>query len=176
MIKWFAALLLAGWLCLPAAFGQAGIFVKKGGKAARTKAAIQRARKQQLDRLSAMSPDERERALSRLPKERREEIERRLDLYRNMTPDQRERATRQAAAMTPEQRRAVRNQVQRMAALPQDRRPAVRREVARLREMTPEDRKSHLSNEQFRTRFNNEEQKLIEDISETLPPPPVPGP
>lgn len=167
-----AALLLSVALFASPAFGQAGIAVKRGAKAARTKAAVQRARKQQIDRLAAMSPEDRKRALAQLPPARREEAERRLERYRNMTPEQRQRAVAQASSLTPTQRRAMRDGVERMNRLPEERRPLVRQEVARLRRMTPEERKERLSSTQVKEKFKGDEQKLLEDISENLPPPP----
>ncbi len=167
-----AVWLLSAALFVSPAFGQAGVIVKKGAKAARTKAAVQRARKQQVDRLSAMSPQDRDRALAQLPPARRREMERRLEQYRNMTPEERKRIVDQAAALTPAQRRAMRDGVERMNRLPEERRPLVRQEVARLRRMTPEERKERLASAQVKEKFKGDEQKLLADLSESLPPPP----
>ncbi len=132
MVKSLAASALwAALLVTHPAFGQAGVIVKKGAKAARTKAAVQRARKQQVDRLSAMSPEERDRALSQLPPARRRIVERQLEQYKNMTPEERDRAMKQVAVLTPAQRRAMRDGLERMNRLPDERRPVVRQEVAR---------------------------------------------
>ena len=48
-----------------------------------------------LDRLERMSPEERQRALEKLPPERRQRIEERLRRYESLTPEERERIRRQ---------------------------------------------------------------------------------
>jgi hypothetical protein len=171
MYRSIAVLSFCALLSVNPAWSQAGLIVKKGAKGVRPKSGAQKAKKQQVDRFSAMSAEERQKALSRLPPRRRQEIERRLEQYRSMPPEERERLMREAAVITPAQRRAMREGIERMGRLPDERRPVVRQEVARLRRMSAEERKARLVSEPFKNGFNSEERKLIEDISENLPGP-----
>src|SRR5215467_11793844 len=78
-----------------------------------------------LERFSRMTPDERQRALDRLPPERREKIEQQLRQYNSMSPVER-RQLEAFRDLPPERQETVRRIYRRMNNLPEDRRTAVR--------------------------------------------------
>jgi len=99
-----------------------------------------------LDRFSKMSPQDREKALSKLPPQRRAVFEQRLARYEQMTP---------------EQRQEVRQRVEEMESLPKDRQNAVKQEIQRIRALPPPQRLKILSSEEFKQRFAPDEQRVV---------------
>ncbi len=99
-----------------------------------------------LDRFSKMSPQDREKALSKLPPQRRAAFEQRLEHYQKLTPEQQAR---------------VRQRVEEMESLPKDRQNAVRQEIQRITALPGPQRKRILSSEEFRQRFSPDEQRLV---------------
>jgi TolA-binding protein len=134
---------------------------KQGAKMARRAA--------ELDRFERMSPEQRQKALDRLPAERRQRVEQGLERYRAMNPENRERL-RNFERMPEQRREAVRQNFRRMQELPENRRPLVRRELQQLRRMSDEERNARMQSEGFRKRFDANEQGLIRDTVANLPP------
>ena len=121
-----------------------------------------------IERLNSMTPEQRKRALDRLPPERRERVQRRLDNYNALSPEAKERLRdqyREFQKLPVEQQDAIRRSFRRLTELPQDRRPMVRREVVRLRQLTPEERASNMDNDHFRSRFSESERQIIRDLA-----------
>ena len=128
-----------------------------------------------LERLSAMSPEERQKALDRLPPGRRAQVEERLERLNKMPPGARERLRAQYEEfekLSPEKKEAVRRAFRDLNQLPQDRRQPVRREVVRLRNMLPEQRAARVDSEQFKSLYSDSERQLIRDLTEAVPPAP----
>jgi hypothetical protein len=100
----------------------------------------------QLQRFQQMSPQERERALSKLPPERRARIEQQLERYEKLTPAQKEFVNQRLAMLQ---------------SLPPRRQAAVRQELQRLRGLPPGQRRAALNSEDERDRFSPDEMKLI---------------
>src|SRR5215470_17271830 len=118
---------------------------------------------QALDQFAKMSPAEREKVLSKLPPERREQIERNLKQYNSLTPEQRENLRAQYdnfQRLSPEQKQAARRALQQMNEFTPERRVAVRREVARLRQMPEEDRKARLGSAEYRDAYSADERRV----------------
>jgi hypothetical protein len=128
-------------------------------------------RSAELDRLEQMSPEERQKALDRLPPERRQRVEEGLERYRAMNPENRERL-RNFERMPEEQRDAIRQSFRRMQDLPLGRRAMVRRELQQLRGMSDAERETRMQSESFRRRFDANEQGLIRDTVANMPPEP----
>jgi hypothetical protein len=124
----------------------------------------------EFERLDRMSPEQRRKALDRLPVERRQRIEEGLAQYRNMNPENRERL-RNFQKLPEEQRDSIRQNFRRMQELPQERRVLVRRELQQLRSLTPEERETRFQSEGFKKRFDTNEQSLIRDTIVNLPQP-----
>jgi hypothetical protein len=120
-----------------------------------------------------MSPEQRDRMLSKLPPERKATVERRLERYNNLPPDAKKRLSDeydQFQKLAPEKQEAVRKMFREFNELPQDRRPQVRRELNQLRRMSAEDRQARLSSEEFRNNFDSNERRLLETLSDALVP------
>jgi hypothetical protein len=85
-----------------------------------------------VERLLQMSPEDRERALSRLTPERRQQVEQRLDRLQQLSPEQRQRLQDVYPAFS--NLRPARQQ-------------AVRQEIQQLRQMRPVERKDRLNSD-----------------------------
>lgn len=125
-----------------------------------------------LERLNRMTPEERQRALDRLPPERRARVQERLDRLNAMPPAARERLREQYdefQKLPPEKQETVRRAFRDLNQLPEDRRPALRREIVRLRNMPAERRAFRMESERFRSLYSESERQLIRDLSEAAP-------
>ena len=124
-----------------------------------------------LERWLHMTPEERQRALEKLPPQRRERIEQQLRRYQAMSPEERERVRARMEAwekLPPEAREQRRELFRRFVSLPENRRPLVRRELNYLRNLPEAERSARLSSEAFRNRYSADEQRLLRDLSDSL--------
>jgi hypothetical protein len=103
----------------------------------------------QIERLQKMTPEERERALSNLPPDRRKQVQHQLDRL-----DQ----------LTPEQRQQLDERFEKLQSFPPSRQRAVRDEVTSLRKMSFSERQARLHSEEFNMQFAPEEQELIRGV------------
>jgi len=110
----------------------------------------------ELQRFLGMPPEEREKALAKLPPQRRAQFEQQLQRFENMPPAQRERQLRR---------------LEEFQNLPQARRPVVRQEIEDLRALPPAVRKDRLNGEEFKQSFSPEEQKYIREAFPGIAPP-----
>jgi hypothetical protein len=123
-------------------------------------------------RLMQMTPEQRERALEKLPPERQAQIRQRLDRLDNLPPQQRQRMIQQyqqLASLPPEKQVQVRRQIQAFNQLPSDRKAEVGAELQKLRRMPESDRQARLAGEDFKNRFSPAEQRILADVSENMP-------
>jgi hypothetical protein len=123
-----------------------------------------------LVRLYRATPEERERALEKLPPTMQERIRAELDRFDHMPPEQQQVIVSRAqkmASLPPEKRRAVTQSWQDFQRLPEDRRREVAMVIRRLQVATEEQRNTFL-NGAFLTDFSAEEQKMILDLSEVM--------
>ncbi|MGA3185690.1 MAG: DUF3106 domain-containing protein [Bryobacteraceae bacterium] len=115
------------------------------------KAAVKRLNEnpaKELDRFTNMSPEAREKELSKLPPQRRAAFEQRLARYQQMTPEQQEK---------------FKEKLEIMRKLPKDRQNAVRQQIEQLRAMPFAERKRALNSEEFKQSFSPDEQKLVRE-------------
>lgn len=125
------------------------------------------------EKFDRMSPAQRERMLKRLPPERKAALEERLKRFNNLPPDAKQRLREefdQFQRLEPEKQETVRKTYRAFNQLPQERRPEVRREFQRLRRMPASEREARLSSDEFRNRFNSDEQSMLETLSSLLGP------
>ncbi len=115
----------------------------------------------ELDRFTKMSPQQREKELSKLPPQRRANFEQRLAHYESLTPEQQEK---------------FKLNVEMMQSLPKDRQNAVKNEIQRLQALPPAQRRKILMSEEFRQRFSPDEEKLVRDRFPNMPKPDQPPP
>jgi len=127
-----------------------------------------------VQQLMRMTPEERERALEKLPPQRQALIRERLQKFDSLPKAEQERRLRLGeifASLPLEKQDLVRRQIQAFNQLPDDRRRLVGSAFQRLRRMPEERRQAAIGSEQFRNRFTPAELQMITDLSENLPPP-----
>lgn len=100
----------------------------------------------QLERFESMTPEQREKALSKLPPERRAQVEQRLNRLEQLTPQQRQQ---------------LQQRLQDFQKLSPERQRAVRDEIQNLRGMPPRLRLRRLNSPEFEQEFSPEEQRLL---------------
>jgi hypothetical protein len=125
-------------------------------------------------RLYQMSPEERERALEKVPAARQEAIRKQLEYFDSLPKEQQQimiGRTERFANLAPEKRRAFMQQMQAVNRLPKERKQMVGQLLRRMQSMSDQQRADILNSPQFRDRFTPEEQKMIADLSEVLLPP-----
>lgn len=179
--------LLAGTIAVPAAVGQRA--ARGGGGEARPapapRAQPQQARRngqsaparqpdnhpgeQVFDKVMRMSPEEREKALSKLPPARRAQIEQRIRNFQNLPPAAQERRLDRLERLNslPLQRQnQVRKSMKDLQQLPEDRKAAINRELRQMAPMSDEERRSHMNTEEFRNRYSPSEQQMMSNLAQ----------
>ncbi len=142
---------------------------KAAGKGAKAKIAMKNGKAQPVERLRAMSSAERRVALSKMPAERRQRMEARLEQYDRMTEKQKKNVERFQQMPAPQQQQ-VRRVYQRFNQLPVERRVTLRQEVNKITPMSEEARKSYLSSDAFRNKYNDQEQQMIHQLADSFSP------
>ncbi len=125
-----------------------------------------------LERLERMSPEQREKVLSRLPPERRRRIEERLRWYDSLPPEERERLAwryERFRQLPPERQQEVRQFFRRFGTLPPERRLALRQEARRLRFLPGPARQARINSPAFQNRYSPEERDMLRTILELAP-------
>lgn len=160
----------------------AGSFAQKGAGKAKKAPAQPRAagqgkngqpKRNIVDRFNRMPPEERNKALAKLPPERRDRIEQQLGQYKNLSPDER-RQLRSRYQMfnqlPPEKQNRARKLFQQFGQLPEERQKPLREEFASLRGMSEPDRRARINSEEFRKKYSGREQKFLNELSGVLSP------
>ena len=128
-----------------------------------------------VQQLIQMTPEQRERALEKLPPQRQAQIRQRLQQFDSLPKQQQERRLaqlRELASLPPETQALVRRQMQAFNQLPDDRKQVVGPEMQRLRRMSESERQARIGSEGFQNRFSPAEQQMLSDISGNMPLPP----
>ena len=124
-----------------------------------------------MERLSRMTPGERDRLFSKLPAERRSLLEDRLDKYNKMPSEAKQRLREEFNSfqqLPADKQEEVRKLYKQFSDLPDDRRPVLRRELYRLRGL-PEDRRAkRMASERFRSDYSDSERTLLAGLVEIL--------
>jgi hypothetical protein len=124
-------------------------------------------------RLYRATPTERERALEKLPLRQQERIRRNLQWFDNLAKQDQAVVLKRAEryeSMSREARQAFNQRFRDLAQLSPDRRQAVGAALRRLQTASDDERAKILASPQFRSRFSEEEVKLISDLSQVIPP------
>jgi len=103
----------------------------------------------QIEQLQKMTPEEREKALAKLPPDRRVQVEKQLNRL-----DQ----------LTPEQRQQLDQRFEKLQSFPPARQRAVRQEMQSLRGLSFSERQTRLHSDEFKQEFSSEEQELIRGV------------
>jgi Protein of unknown function (DUF3106) len=125
-----------------------------------------------VQQLMRMSPEERERALEKLPPQRQAQIRQRLEQFDSLPRQEQERQLqlgRTFANLAPDKQDLVRRQIRAVNQLPEDRQRMVRAAFQQLRRLPENERQARLASEGFRNRFTPAEQQMLDDLSGNLP-------
>ena len=120
-----------------------------------------------VDRFNRMTPEQRQKALDRLPPERRQKLEQRLDQYNHLTPEMRSRL-RAFDQLPPEKQNQARRLFRQFGELPPERQAPLRKEFENLRGMSDADRRARMNSDEFRSTYNSHEQRMLGDLSGML--------
>ncbi len=124
-----------------------------------------------LEKLRKMTPEQREKALSKLPADRQEAMRKRLEFYESLTPEQRRWLNEQYQLfrqLPPERQEEMRRLYRRFNAIPEDRKTALQREFYLLRRLSEAQRKARLDSKEFRARFSPQERRLLADMADVV--------
>lgn len=125
-----------------------------------------------LMRLLQMSPDEREAALSRLPPDRRKQIEEKLENFSKRPAEQQARVLDQQKRLTalpPERQAVARQALTEYQAIDGPRKVVIAAQLARLNAMTPEQRAVLMNRPAFRGRFSDTEIQMMNNLIGIVP-------
>jgi uncharacterized coiled-coil protein SlyX len=118
-----------------------------------------------VQRLMSLTPDERKKALLKLPPERRKQLEERLRQYEKLSAAQKDKIH----ALSPEQQAHLRRLYQRFNNFPPERQEALRSEVQKMQGLTDVDRRARMNSDEFRNRYNQREQSLLGELAKAVP-------
>jgi predicted Fe-S protein YdhL (DUF1289 family) len=124
-----------------------------------------------VDKWNRMSPEERQKLLSKLPPDRRKKFEDQLNQYQNMTPEQRQDMRSRLQMfnqLPPEKQTQARRVWGQYGKLPADRQPLLRNEFENLRSMPEAERNARVNSDEFRSKYNAGEQNILRDFSGLL--------
>ena len=124
-----------------------------------------------MERLSRMTPVERDRLFSKLPSERRSLLEDRLDKYNKMPSEAKQRLREEFNSfqqLPAEKQDEVRKLYKQFSELPEDRRPVLRREIHKLRGLPAERRAQRMASDRFRSEYSESERTLLAALVDIL--------
>ncbi len=127
-----------------------------------------KARTTQVEKFSHMSPQERKRAIEKLPPERQKQIERNVERYNQLSDEEKEKLRSRLEhfnSLSAEDQRRTRQLSREVTEMPEARRAEVRREMARLRRMNEEQRKKRLASGQYKDKYSTDEKRVIEELT-----------
>jgi len=126
-----------------------------------------------IDKFMQMSPEERRKALNRLPPEQRKRLQERLQKFNNLPPERQEELKNlynRLNQLPAERQQAVRRSLNQFARQPADRKQAIRRELRSMSSLSSEEREARMASQEFQGDFSDKEQKIVRGMSELLPP------
>lgn len=116
-----------------------------------------------------MSPEEREKALQKLPADRQEKVRQQLQRYDQMPPERKAQLQR-LWQLPPDKQQKVRSSMRDFSELPQDRREAMRQQLRTMGTMSSDQRKDYLNSPEFKQQYSPDEREIMKNMSEILPP------
>ncbi len=119
-------------------------------------------------RFMSMNPQQREKALSKLPPEQQKRIRDRIDAFKQLPKEEQQKQLADLERfnqLPPAQKQTIRKDFQQFHSLPPDRKQAVYRELNHVGKMTDEQRTQYFQSEQFHNRFSPEEQEMVQNLS-----------
>lgn len=125
-----------------------------------------------VQRLLLATPEERERALEKLPPQQQARIRQGLARFDRLPEGEKTRLLQQLQAfrsLPPDKQMVVSRQIQTFNSLPQDRLRPMRRELKYLLQLPEGEREARLNSEGFKQNYSPTEQQVLSDLSRSLP-------
>ena len=125
-----------------------------------------------IDELETMSPEQRRKALDRLPAAQRNKLQERLQKFNELPAEQQQslRSLYNRLHQLPAERQAaVRKAVNRFSQQSPERQQAVRDELQSMANLSEQERQARLGSSAFRKEFNRKEQGIVRDMAPLLP-------
>jgi hypothetical protein len=125
-------------------------------------------------RLFRATPEQRERALEKLPWRMQEQFRRQLERFDAMPRSQQQVLIRRAerfAALSPEQKTAFSDHMAALGQLSEERRREIGMAIRRLQPLSEEERARIVASDAFKNRFSPDEQKIVIGLSDVMNPP-----
>ena len=125
-----------------------------------------------VERLANMSPEQRKKALQKLPPDRRKKLEERLNQYDRLTPSQKAKLYGQYEnfkELPAEHQAHLRRLFQRFNNFPPERQDALRAEVQKMQTLSDPDRRARMNSDEFRNRYDQRERALLAELAKTVP-------
>jgi hypothetical protein len=126
-----------------------------------------------VDRWNAMTPEQRDRALQKLPPDRQQKIRDQIARFNSLPEKEQQRLRdryRRLQQLPPEKQEAVRRELRQFNETPPERRRVLAREMRQLRGMSEDEQRTRVKSDEFRTRYTPEEQQMLQDLSDYLRP------
>lgn len=114
-----------------------------------------------------MSPEEQQKFLSKFPPDKRKQVEAQLNRFKNLPPEERSRP-QTFSQLPPEKQNQARRAWAQYGKLPKDRQPLLRNEFENLRTMPEAERNARINSDEFRNKYNANEQSILRDFSSVL--------
>ena len=125
-------------------------------------------------RLYRASPEERERALEKLPFRMQQQFRSRLERFDAMPKPQQQVLIRRAeryASLSQEQKATFLSFMEALRKLPQDRLREIGLAIRRMQPLSEDERQRLVASDAFRSRFSTDEQKIVTGLVEVMIPP-----
>ena len=120
-----------------------------------------------IDRWNRMSPEEQQKFLAKFPPDKRKQVEAQLNRFKNLPPEERSRP-QTFSQLPPEKQNQARRAWAQFGKLPKDRQPLLRDEFENLRTMPEAERNARINSDEFRNKYNANEQGILRDFSGVL--------
>jgi hypothetical protein len=120
-----------------------------------------------IDRWNRMSPEEQQKFLAKFPPDKRKQVEAQLNHYKTLPPEERSRP-QTFSQLPPEKQNQARRAWAQYGKLPKDRQPLLRDEFENLRTMPEAERNARINSDEFRNKYNANEQNILRDFSGVL--------
>ncbi len=127
--------------------------------------------KSTLERLSAMTPEQRRRVLDKLPPERQKVVIERLENYEKLPPAERQRLNDQYRVfrkLPPERQDEMRRLFRRFNNLPEDRKSIMQQDFQNLRGLPEPERRARMRSEEFRMKYTVPERRLLSEMADLV--------
>jgi hypothetical protein len=125
-----------------------------------------------IDEFERMSPEQRQRALNRLPPAQRTKLEERLQRFHQLPPEQQgalRNLYNRLHELPPNQQESVRKAINRFSDQAPNRQRAMREELRSMAALPAPDRDAHMASREFRQSFSRREQGIVRDMLPLLP-------